>query len=245
VSLRTATAYYAEGFLQERRGLVLQPNIEIRYPLVRQGAWRAGLLGGAQGSLHEYRTGAGDEAGILAHWYDLTWWVGIFLEAGGLSLEASFERLTSPSGSYEPLESFVLDVGFDDAGWAPDFSLQPWATLYVETLRSLDDLDPGTELSFGLEPTWELPRTPFGALTLRAPLGVAFSLGDFFQDETGRDHRYGYTHVGLFLDVPLAWPRDAATLTLGAAQAFFGTALRGYNERSRDTILVLELGFSF
>jgi len=245
LAVRGLTAYYAQGFLQERDGLVLQPEAEATFTVLRSGCLSAGLLGGLFGSLHEHATFIEDPDDLLDHFYDFTWWAGISCDVGKLSLATWFERSTSPSGAYDPYESWQLEVAFDDSGWAPDLSLQPWAALYVEITNSLDDLDPGVNLAFGIEPTRTFSGTRLGDLTLRFPITASLSLHDFYQDANGRDDVFGWFGFGVYLDVPLGCLPGGATLEVGATRMFFGRSLAEYNERSDDTVASVGLTFSF
>ena len=244
-AVRVLTAYYAQGFLQEQDGVVFQPEAQGTWRIAGSERLSAGVFGGVFGSLHEYPTFIDDPHGPLDHLYEVDVSVGLTFDVGQLTVDTYYERSMSPSGAFDPYDIWMLEASYDDSGWAPDFSLQPWVSLYVELANSLDDLDPGVNLAFGIEPTWTWSGTRLGDLALRFPLAASLSLGDFYQDAAGRDDPFGYVACGIFLDVPLRCMPGDATLELGATGMFFGQSLREYNERSDDTVLSVGLTFSF
>jgi len=245
VALRALGAYYDRGFLQERRGFVFQPEVEVAFTFADEAGWSAAAVAGVFASIHEHATGIAEPEGAIDGWYEVAWWAGFCFEAEGFSVSPYFQAADSPSGAFGHYEEFVIEVAYDDRGWAGRFSLQPSLALVLETFGALDEQSRGLYLGLGLEPTLVVPCACVGEVTLRAPVEVGLSVARYYEDEAGEDHRFGYATLGAFADVPLRSLPGEPALEIGVRHAWFGEALEVSNERDEDTVVSIGLVVSF
>lgn len=228
-AVRVLSAYVSRGFVQEDDGVVVQPEGQVVYTFLDRPRWSLGALAGAFASIHSEATGVGDASRAVDHWFELAGWLGLSLDAGGLSIRPYYEWSDSPSGASGLAQEVAVLVAWDDTGWSEWLSLQPRLLLARETEGAGDDGENGTYLGLGLEPTFVVPAAALGELRLWLPLELGLSLSDFYEDAEGRDEPFGYGSAGAFAAAPLPFLPGAATLELGARRTWFGDHAREAN----------------
>ena len=243
-ALRVLTAYVSRGFVNEDEGVVVQPEGQVVYTFVdRQGGSLAALAGGFA-SIHSEATDVEDPDGALDRWFELAGWVGLALDVGRLSITPYYELSDSPSGAGSLAQEAALLVAWNDAGWWHErFSISPRLLLVRETEGAADGGENGTYLGLGLEPAVAIPTERLGELRVWLPLELGLSLADYYEDEKGRDERFGYGSIGGFVSAPVPFLPGAAALELGTRHTWFGDHAREANgERG---IWIGSLGLSF
>ncbi len=198
------TAYYFRGIQYENQGLIVQPHLELLYPLNEGGGGTTvDLVLGTWSSLHSGPTGTG--GGDIA-WFETDFYVGV---------AASFSERWSASATYswygEPQngevdEEATFAVAYDDSTvWFEDYGgLQPAFVLGIETKGQADDgNDKGIYAQIGVEPTFALGGDGGFEGTLAVPLAVGMSLGDYYEDATGNDSVFGFLDLGVRFSTPL------------------------------------------
>lgn len=239
------SAYYDRGFLHEDDGVVVQPQLEVGYPLLQRDAWSLGAISGGFASVHSEATGVDDPDRPFDRFYEFTYWAGLVLEIGALTISPWYEFSDSPAGVAGHTEEVAVAVAYDDAGWNERFSFQPRLLLARETEGAADGGENGTYLALGLEPTLLVPGTPLGELSLSLPIEVGLSLSDFYEDHQGHDETVGYGMVGGLLAAPLPFLPGDVALELGVSQIWFGDHTRAYNGKRDAQVGSIGLVFAF
>jgi hypothetical protein len=247
------TAYFDRGILYEDGGLFAQPWAELDATLVEDGeGWldEAHLLVGTWGSLHTHAAEGTHDPEAL---YEADLYATLSLTSRRVTVDATWWLSTSPSGAFAMQHEAFLGLSADDADlWCaalgPRFrGFQPYARLGVELREQSDDgLHEGVSLQVGAVPAFLLGGDEETAPVLSFPVEAGFSLGDYYEDETGADDAFGYASLGATLATPLARlcrRLEGWSVTLGGQALFLGDHASAF-AGGDDVALVGTLGFA-
>ncbi|MSP15065.1 MAG: hypothetical protein EXR73_00390 [Myxococcales bacterium] len=223
LSMTATTHYFFRGLIQEDQGLIFQPALSLSTDLWSgDGPVQSLELSVCSwNSLHSGPTGTGGHGNNSpSAWYESDLLAGLtFNFAGGMTLDASWVEYTIPNGLFKTTSEIDFVVGFDDSEWcARTMGLSggfgPTVTLGIEVDGQSDQngapagTDEGKFLGFGIAPSFDCCTLGSGEFatpcTMSFPLNAGFSLGDYYEDATGDDDRFGYWDVGVFVSFPIA-----------------------------------------
>ena len=167
-------------------------------------------------------------------------------------MSATYTWYLSPNDSFDTAEGLDLKVTYDDGAGRgcvfdrPFLGFQPCATLGIETRGQADGgTNEGIYLCLAVAPAVALVENGDSPLTLKFPVLVGLSLGDYYQDDLGNDDTFGFLEVGADFKVPLglvAQSLDSWDMTLGTHVLFLGDHARALNDG--DAVeLVMSVGF--
>lgn len=223
------THYFFRGILQEDRGIIAQPALEVGKPLLEGGTGlfeSVTLTLGQWNSLHSGDTGSGAGGGDA--WYESDTYAGLSATHGAFTFGLTYTAYASPNGRFATVQEVAGSVAFDDgAWWSGTFTgFHPSATVAFETNGQVDaGQHPGIYAEFGVSPTLKFAlRPPRDAaaddtrpqLTLSAPITVGLSVRDYYE-LGGRDDTFGYLDVGLALGMPLPLPKRLGSWSMTLA----------------------------
>ncbi len=232
------TAYFFLGILNERKGLIWQPSIDLALNVYEgDGALESVDVGfGIWNSLHSEETladGSGPEIIYETDYYpsvSFTW-------NGGLTTTAIYYFYTSPNGAFGTVEEVSFELSYDDSELLGAFAMQPTATLAFETKNTSFGDDEGGSLELSGAPGLEveMPADESGdyPIGISFPWVLGFSLYDYYEDDDGDDDTFGYASLGADVGVPLAFiPEDYGSwsVTAGLDVYFLADNLADANE---------------
>lgn len=236
------THYFFRGILQEDRGFIAQPRLEVSKPLFEGGE---GILSsvtltvGQWNSLHSGPTGSG---GGTDAWYESDTYAGLTGTCGDMTIGAAYVTIASPNGRFATVQELNLSAGWNDSSlWSGSvFSgLRPRASVVFELSGQTDagdhrgiyaevGISPG--LSFGLRPRRGADVADRPKLGLTLPVTLGFSVADYYERQ-GRDDTFGYLDVGLAFGLPLPLPARLGewSMTLAVDAMVLGDNTRAFN----------------
>jgi hypothetical protein len=231
------TAYFFRGILNERKGLIWQPSLDLSLNVYAgDGALESVDLGfGIWASYQSEDTlaeGAGPES-----LYEVDYYPSITLAwAGGIETSLIYYFYTSPNGAFNTVEQLDLELAYDDSELLGAFALNPTATFSFETKNTSFGDKEGGYFELAGAPGLEiaLPGDESGSY----PLGVSFpvvlglSMYDYYEED-GDEDTFGYVTLGVDAGVPLAFiPEDFGSwsATLGLDVFFLSDRLEDVNE---------------
>lgn len=257
--------YFFRGLLQEDQGVIAQPKVELGFDLY-QGDSGDSLHGidmkfGLWNSLHDGPTGG--SGGI---WYESNFYFGFDAHVGErLDAGIRYSAYTNPnrvttntnnanlrhfSKQNRTVEELIFLFDYDDRGqWfeSLDSGLRPSLVLAFELSGQRDvatNGHSGIYAGLGIEPEFAVGQLGEANVSLRLPVTVGLSLGDYYERATGgNDDFFGYLDLGGELAMPLSF----LPAKLGPWDGFVGLhlLLLGDNNRSRNGGDSSELIFSF
>jgi hypothetical protein len=239
-----ATQYFFRGILQEDRGVIAQPSLEVEKPLLEDGT---GLLRSSAltfGMWHSLHSGPTGTRGGTDAWYEADFYAGVTASRSAASLGVTYTAYASPNGRFDTVQEVAVALGYDDgAAWGGGVftGLRPAATVAFELNGQADaGRDLGTYLELALCPGLSFegrrprPRAPRAAprphpavvpapFGLSLPITLGLSLGDYYERD-GLDEPFGYLDVGL-----------AAAFSLPARLSDWSTCCGSARTRARST----------
>jgi hypothetical protein len=229
------TAYFFRGILQERRGFIGQPYLEVGanvYENEDSFLRSLTLIGGTWASIHSEETGnSGTGAPAL---YEMDFYGGVnaglgdYLEAG-----VSYVLYTSPNNAFSAVQEVDFSLGLDDSEWLGAFAMSPSALFAIETENTAFGANQGTYFAVGLEPGFNLIPGERYPVDLSFPITLGFSIDDYYEDARGDDETWGYGSFGAVASVPIAFiPEDYGSwsFTGGVTTFIFNSNLKQTNE---------------
>lgn len=207
VNLSFSSQYFFRGILQESRGFIFQPSVEIGLDLYESDDLTVAGYFGAWSSFHDERTGSADPDEFVSSWYEFDFYTGLSFTTGRLGTDINYTNYASPNDAFGHVEEINLTFSWDDSGWIEGITLSPYAHIAFEFGSNQADggTDLGTFLSLGIEPSHTYESSPIGEITLSLPIEAGFSLSDYYEGPTG-DESFGYFTVGFAASIPLPAP---------------------------------------
>ena len=249
------TQYFFRGIVQETKGAILQPWVELTTPITPPtGDVGIDLTIGLWNSLHTGDTGTGGGTTDPRAWYESDFYLGLGAQAGKVAAAVTYTIYSSPNNSFESVQEFAISFTYDDsADWGTGFAgLNPSATLALETKRQADGGTGagGTYLELAVEPALALFDDGENSIAVTVPAKLGLSLDDYYEDSTGDDDFYGYFQVGLHAAVPLEsfLPPHFGNwqMSFGIDLLFLGDNTERYNGGDEfETISTLSLSTEF
>lgn len=206
VSLDVTTAYFFRGIVQEKRGVIAEPSIELGWRLWEGTKWigDVDLTFGTWNSAHSGPTGGGARGG----WYESDVYATVSAKVlERVAIGTSYVAYHSPNGSFPTVQEETFTIGFDDAGLLFARGLQPSATFAFELAGQTDGGDGrGIYAEAGIAPAVDLLAMGGFATTLSLPVTVGFGVRDYYElPGTKRDDAFGFVDAGLVLTTTLAF----------------------------------------
>jgi len=231
LSVDLTNAYFFRGIIQQDDDLIVQPAAQMNIRLHERNDFRVDATLGVWNSFGK-NSGDNDRS-ALKHWYEADLYAGFIVTKDKLSLTTTYTWYTSPSDAFRTVEELTFTLAFNDRDYLGKFSLQPYATLGIETGTNFADgadSDRGTYLELGIAPGFgfDLARTP---ITITFPISVGLSLNDYYQDAAGEDDTFGFLQAGVNASFPLPIDKSAGawTLNAGASILYLGDHTADYN----------------
>ncbi len=228
-----SNAYFFRGLLQENRGVIAQPHLELGYDLGGgESVHDVAFTMGTWNSLHDDDNGSG--AGSQSMWYESDFYAAFSAGIGERwSAAVIYTAYHSSNGKFGTYQEVAFSLGYDDTGWLSDtFSLQPSIVLAVETRGQADGGEQlGTYGQVAIEPLFACGPCCGLDLSLALPVTVGFSLGGYYEGLNG-DTALGFVDIGAVLSSPLPFmpsrlgPWDAS---LGVHALFLGDSNAALN----------------
>ena len=247
VDLTFTNQYFFRGLLQESRGLIVQPTIEIGFDVYEADDWSLSAYAGVWSSFHDQRTYAVSTNDFTSTWYELDYYAGVTLTTGRLSTDVCYGVYTSPSDAFGQTDEVMLTLSWDDSGWLDELTLSPYAMLAIETGPNQNDCgnELGLFLGLGIEPGHTFETSPIGEVTLSIPIEAGFSLDDYYEGTSG-DEFFGYLSAGVAAEVPLPAPDGLGdwTWSIGIDCLLLGKTNEALNNGD-STEWLLHSGISF
>jgi hypothetical protein len=249
--LDVTNAYFFRGILQEREGVQLQPWTELYYNLYSADdeddfLQSVTIGGGTWLSFQSERTGATEDPQWL---YETDYYPLLSLGfANDVSLTTIYYFYTSPNGAFSTVQELNFKLAWDDSDALGAWSMKPWVNVAWEQVNtSFGPNNGGVGLQVGFGPT--LYAAEDESFTLTAPIEAGFSIDDYYDDESGDNHGFGYASAGLLASIPLTFVPEGAgdwTFSLSGKYFFFNEILEEAN-RGRGTYPVgmASLGVAF
>jgi len=238
-----ATHYFFRGIRQEDRGLIVQPRVELSFPLLEAGdglLTSSALTVGLWNSLHSGQSGTrgGGDA-----WYESDFYAALTCTAAPVTFGATYTAYTSPNDRFATVQEVAGSVGWDDGALWPgdDFTGVRPALAFAFELNGQADAGSarGSYLEASVNPGLSFAlRAPRGGasgasryrLGLRFPLTLGLSLHDYYESQ-GRDETFGYLTVGVALSMPVPVPARYGdwTLAVSADAMWLGDSTEAIN----------------
>jgi len=233
-----ASSYYLRGFLQADDGAVAQPYLQLAYDLGRIddssvkatfGVWNA-LIGGTNG----------ESIPNTSLWYESDFYFGIDVNlARRLDVSATYTSYDWPNSSIQAVREFALDIALDDSDLLGigRRGLRPSLMVAFDLEGQIDAGDRrGTYLQAGVAPDFRLFTIGDIEVDVALPMRIGGSLGGYYEDALGVDHRFGFADVGAEFSTQLRFLPDRIgfwSTSLGVHVLFLGdsTAERNAGER--------------
>ena len=231
-----ASQYFFRGIVQETKGLILQPWIEIETPVTPAGSpvdfdFTIGLWN----SLHTGNTGTGGRTTDPRLWFEFDFYAGLSASSGDWTGSLTYNALSSPNDSFRSVQDLSLGFRFDDSGhWGAGFGgWRPSVHVLFETQGQTDGGNgSGTYLEVGIEPGMAAFDTGVTSIEITVPVTLGLSLDDYYEDLTGDDEGFGFLDVGIAASMPLTMlPEHLGnwTVTAGVHLLVLGNHTREYN----------------
>lgn len=238
-----ASQYFFRGILQEDRGFILQPNLEITFGLFEDGA--GSLSSGALtlGTWNSLHSGPSGTRGRGQAWYESDFYADLSVAtSGGVKLDCIYTAYASPNGAFGTVEEIAVAVAWDDKPCWQNTTfggLQPSATVAFELDGQVDGgskrgiygevaVAPG----FTLRPRPRREGDPSAGLpiALSMPLTVGLGIGNYYE-QGGTDGVFGYVDVGFAACFTLPAPARFGvwTVTAGVDLLWLGDEAAGIN----------------
>lgn len=202
LSFDFTTQYFFRGIVQENKGIIVQPSIDLSMKVLEgdDTLRKLNVVVGQWNSLHSDQTNSGGSGGV---WYESRFYLGVESQLGerwhaGLR----YNTYSFPNSGNTPIQEFALSVRFDDAGvFSESFSLQPTLTIAKEVSGQRDGgNDKGTYAELAIAPSWTIGTLGQSDLTLTIPGKVGTSLGGYYERPAGGgDDFFGYLQGGAVL----------------------------------------------
>jgi hypothetical protein len=197
------TAYMFRGILQEDRGVIFQPPVDLGIALYGGSGALTGISAnvGTWGSVHSGPSGSDLHANSL---YETDYYGSVTFAFGRFKPGALFTSYTSPGDAFSTVNELAAVMAFDDS--ASRFPLSPKAIIAFELSGQADGGDrKGTYLELGIRPGVKLAP----ALSIGFPVKFGLSLADYYEGPAGSD-TFGYADTGAIASVPLPATGKAA-----------------------------------
>ena len=190
------TAYMFRGILQEDRGVIFQPPVDLGIALYQGSGALTGISAnvGTWGSVHSGPSGSELHANSL---YETDYYGSVTFAFGRFKPGALFTSYTSPGDAFSTVNELAAVMAFDDS--ASRFPLAPKAVIAFELSGQADGGESkGTYLELGIRPGVKLAP----ALSIGFPVKFGLSLADYYEGPAGSD-TFGYADAGAIASVPL------------------------------------------
>jgi hypothetical protein len=190
------TAYMFRGILQEDRGVIFQPPVDLGIALYQgTGTLKAASANvGTWGSVHSGPSGADLHANAV---YEADYYGSVTFALGRFKPGALFTSYTSPNDAFHTVHELAAVLAFDDS--TSRFPLSPKAVIAFELSGQADGGDhKGTYLELGVRPGVKLAP----ALSIGFPVKFGLSLHDYYEGPAG-SNAFGYADTGAIASVPL------------------------------------------
>ncbi len=242
IALDWTSAYYFRGLLQEDKGTILQPSIEVGIDLMESDSMSLSATVGSWGSFHSKETGSSSADSFVADWYENDIYAGLGLNRGDWDFSLVFTNNASPNRAYDSNDELTIGVGLDDSSlW--DFPLNPSLALSTETHDRGGDENSYLELGLSHSFEWELSGDK--SIAIDVPLTVGMSIDDYYVDASGDEDTIGFFDIGVDASYDLSCSSEYGTCSLGAGLHFLslGDAAEAANG-DEDSEVVFSFGLS-
>jgi len=243
-----ASSYYLRGFLQAADGAITQPHLQLAYDLGRLddtsvkatfGVWNA-LIGGTNG----------ESIPNTSLWYESDFYFGIDVDlASRIEVGATYTSYDWPNSTVQAVREFALDIALDDSDLLGigRRGLRPSLLVAFDLEGQIDTGDRrGTYLQAGVAPDFCLFTLGDIEVEVALPMRIGCSLGGYYEDSLGADHRFGYADVGAEFSTQLRFLPDRIgfwSTSFGVHVLFLGDATAERNNGERVAV-VASVGLS-
>ena len=210
------TSYYFRGYLQENRGVIVQPYFGGSIQLVNSDDFTMSLAVTTWNSLHSKHTdseGAGPDI-----WYENDIYVTLPMTFGKFTVTPTYNVYQYPNGGFNDIQELGATFAYDDSDlWTKmnmdGFKVNPYVSAFYETLDGN-----GTEngyLEFGISPGYTIKAGDF-SLPLTFPVLLGTGWDDYFTKSNGRNSFFGYLSAGITTAIPLPIPEKYGSWSIDA-----------------------------
>ena len=218
---------------------------------MKRDAFTLTLTAGMWNSIHGEATGSQTSDTSVEHWYESDVYISLTAAWEKWTLDATYTWYLSPNDAFEHIQEIAFTVSFDDSDLLGAWSLQPYATLAIETGSNFADgadSDRGVYLGLGIGPGFDAALGQSRTLRVSFPIEVGLSLSDYYQDASGDDDFFGYASLGIRLETALPTPTEFGAWSLygGVNALLLGDNLKAINnDDSNEFIAYIGLSLSF
>jgi hypothetical protein len=237
------TAYFAYGILQENKGAIAEPYLDISRTLFESDGFITKATIGLQlwSSIHSEKTGA-KRNNSLPQWYEFDYYVPIGVTiAKRWTLTVSYLEYEFPNGAFTAQRGVQANLAYDDTDVLGAFALHPHAMILYNFEGILGiGLSDAWYAEFGVAPSFSLASKSKYPVTVTFPLTVALGDNHFYPGD-----RYGYFSATANASVPLAFiPKSFGPWTVNAGLTYYnlGGATAAINAHGDHTAYVGQLG---
>lgn len=203
------TAYMFRGIMNQRDGLIWQPSIELAMNLFEAEEGIVRSVDAGMGIWISYQTNnIGPWAPGTDNLYETDYYPSLWVTwAGGVTTGLTYYAYTSPDHSFREVDEVNIDISYDDSELLGAWSMQPSATIAIETHSTSFGTGKGSSLELGVEPGAEV-KLPFAdsekyPVGISVPVKLGLSIDHYYDDGT-RNEVFGYALVGLHASLPIA-----------------------------------------
>jgi len=241
------TSYYFRGILQERDDYIIQAFGDITFKLYEgKGLLSAvSLTVGTWNSLHGGSTGTGGTTTVDPRiWYEADFFTTLSTTLfEDLTAAITYTAYMSPNDTFRTVQEVAFQLSYNDAKFLGPFALNPTLLLAFETKGQADaGAHRGGVLQIGVAPGLTLFKEASYPLTFSFPVGVSFSLYDYYEFGTGKSDTFGAFSAGAKASVPLAFiPKALGNWQARASVVWyhFGDNLTTVNRGDRNAVVGL------
>lgn len=250
-SVEITTAYFFRGILQEDQGLIAQPAFSVGADLVKRDSFTLTLVAGVWNSVHGEATGSQSSDTSVEHWYESDMYLSLVAAWEKWTVDATYTWYLSPNDAFESIHEIAFTLSFDDSGLLGAWSLQPYATLAIETGSNFADgadSDRGVYLGVGIGPGFDAAFGQGRTARVSFPIEVGLSLSDYYQDATGDDDFFGYASLGVRLETAIPTPAEFGAWSVygGVNALLLGDNLKTINnDDSNEFVAYVGVSLSF
>lgn len=247
------TAYVFRAIPQETQGTVVQPYVELALPLLGKtdSTVRLNLSGGIWSSAHTGPTGAPQDSGAMASWYEADVYAkATLVVASQLTLAGTYTLYSSPIAAFKSVQELALALDWQDRGrWqildGRFLGFSPGIVVANEIYGTASGTKKGTYLGAALKPALAVVRDGPVTIICTVPLELHASLKHYYDDDTGGD-TVGAMVAGLVVTANLGFipaRLGSWSVTAGARAYRLGSRMAAKTDRDSN-ILVGSVGTS-
>jgi hypothetical protein len=243
LGINFVSAYIAFGILQENKGVIAEPYIDVYHTLFQGDGWISKVTLGIQlwSSIHSEETLANRGSSVAA-WYEFDYYVPLAITiAKRTTATFSYLEYDFPNGAFTPQRGVQVNIAYDDSDLLGALALHPHALV----LYNFDGvLGAGKSHAWygeiGVTPGFTVAKKTTYPITFTFPVLLGFGDAHFYPGDA-----YGYFSATGNVGVPLAFlPKSFGAWTANAGFTYYhlGNATAEINANRDHNAYVGQIG---